>query len=97
MSPQSPDSGTQPLKKSGYISDYISGKDVRATPEETDATQPFAQILVNDYHYEKAQIITHPQYFVKKSPSDTRGSFPVDIAVFKTPHKRDNELYMGHD
>ncbi|WP_233118217.1 N-6 DNA methylase [Aggregatibacter actinomycetemcomitans] len=80
--------------RSGYILDYISGNYVRSTPEEVQATQPFSQILVNDYKYLKSQIITRPQFFVKKSPSDTSGSFPVDIAVFKTSEKKENELYI---
>ena len=50
--------------------------------------------MVNDYNYEKSQITTRPQFFVKKSPSDTSGSFPVDIAIFKTSEKKESELYI---
>ena len=80
--------------KEGYILDYISNTYVKGTPEEIQATQPFSQILVNDYNYEKSQITTRPQFFVKKSPSDTSGSFPIDIAIFKTSEKKENELYI---
>lgn len=80
--------------KDGYIIDFISNIPVRNTPEEIQATQPYSQILVNDYKYEKNQIQTRPQHFVKKSPSDTSGSFPIDIAVFKTAQKKENELYI---
>jgi hypothetical protein len=32
----------------GYITDFISGQPVRATPEETEAVQVFARRLVED-------------------------------------------------
>lgn len=78
----------------GYIRDYISGRQVRATPEEVQAVQVFARRLVEDYGYPKDQIITHPQYRVRRSPSDTAKSFPVDIAVFATSDKREADLHM---
>lgn len=31
--------------KDGYLIDYISGTDVKATPEESQAVQPFAKCL----------------------------------------------------
>ena len=37
--------------KEGYIIDFISGKEVRATPEETEAVQVFSRQLVDDYGY----------------------------------------------
>jgi len=45
----------------GYIRDYISGKPVRDKPEEREAVQVFARILVEDYNYPKELIQTHPQ------------------------------------
>jgi type I restriction enzyme M protein len=39
--------------KDGYIIDYISGLEVRATLEEVEAVQVFAKILVEDYGYPK--------------------------------------------
>lgn len=64
------------------MTDYISGEPVKATPEEIDATQPFSKMLVEDYGYSKEQIITRPQYRVKRSPSDKKGC-PIDITVFE--------------
>lgn len=64
------------------IKDYISGKEVAAKPEEIEAVQPFLKILHEDYLYQKDMIKAHPQYRVKKCPSDKKG-FPVDIAVFE--------------
>ena len=64
--------------KEGYIIDYISGLEVKATPEEVDAVQIFAKILVEDYGYSKDVIITHPQYRVKVRPSDEKKEYPVE-------------------
>ncbi len=69
-------------EESKKIKDYASGKLVRATPEEVQAVQPFIKLLVDDYGYKKGQIQAHPQYRVRKRPSDEKGSYPVDIAVF---------------
>ena len=33
----------------GYLADYISGSQVRSTPEEVEAVQPYAKKLVEDY------------------------------------------------
>ena len=77
-------------KKTNTIIDYISGIEVHATPEEIEAVQVFAKNLVEDYKYKKEQIITHPQYRVKASPSDTSGKYPVDIAVFNGFSKRNS-------
>lgn len=82
-------------KKRDKIKDFISGIEVQATPEEIEAVQVFAKQLVEDYGYKKDQITTHPQFRVKKaSPSDTRGKYPVDIAVFKDKKKRDDEVHI---
>lgn len=62
--------------------DFISGHEIPATPEETQATQPFSRRLVADYGYPKSMIQTRPQYHVKASPSDKKG-YPIDIAVFE--------------
>lgn len=58
--------------RDGYIEDYVSGIEVKATPEEVQAVQPFEKILVDDYGYPKETLITHPQYRVKVRPSDTK-------------------------
>ena len=64
------------------IIDYISGQLIEARPEEVNATQPFSKMLVEDYGYEKEDIITRPQFRVKRNPSDKKG-YPIDIAVFE--------------
>lgn len=79
--------------RDGYILDFISGKEIKSTPEELDAVQPYSKILVNDYNYPLDQIITRPQYRVKSCPSDTSGKFPLDIAIFKGDVKDEN-LYI---
>ena len=78
-------------QREGYIIDFISGNEVQATPEEIDAVQPFSHLLVEDYKYPKENIKTHPQYRVKRRPSDESREFPVDIAVFSSSdHIEDN-------
>ncbi len=78
----------------GYILDYISGEAVTETPEEVEAVQVFARRLVEDYDYPKEQIQTHPQFRVRKRPSDEEKSYPVDIAVFKSPDKIERNLFI---
>lgn len=77
---------------SDRLVDYISGRDIAATPEEREAVQPFARALVEDYGYPKSHIRTRPQWNVKSSPSDTRRSYPVDIAVFDSTTHADEAL-----
>ena len=74
--------------------DFISGIEIKSTPEEVDAVQVFAKQLVEDYGYPKEYIQTHPQHRVKVRPSDTKKEYPVDIAVFKNDKKDENELYI---
>ncbi|HEY5328848.1 MAG TPA: N-6 DNA methylase [Acidobacteriaceae bacterium] len=78
----------------GYIRDYISGKPIRATPEELQAVQVFARRLVEDFDYPKSHIVTHPQFRVRSRPSDDEKSFPVDIAVFSESSLLDEELLL---
>jgi len=80
--------------KSGYVVDYISGQRVRGTPEEIEAVQVFARRLVEDYGYGKSQIQTRPQHRVRVRPSDEEKSYPVDIAVFNSTKKTEDELFM---
>lgn len=83
--------------KEGYIFDYISGIQVKETPEEIEAVQPFSKILVDDYGYPKENIHTRPQYRVKVRPSDVKKEYPVDIAVFNSStHSEDIERMTGH-
>jgi len=76
------------------ITDYISGVQVNATPEEIDAVQVFSRQLVEDYGYPKENIQTRPQHRVKRSPSDVKKEYPVDIAVFSGSIKMDETLYI---
>jgi type I restriction enzyme M protein len=80
--------------KPGYIIDYISGEEIKATPEEIEAVQVFARRLVEDYGYERSQIQTHPQFRVRKRPSDEEKSYPVDIAVFKSSDHTEANLFL---
>lgn len=76
------------------IIDFISGKEVNATPEEIEAVQVFAKSLVNDYNYPKELIQTRPQFRVKARPSDRTKEYPVDIAVFTDESKNDDALHI---
>jgi type I restriction enzyme M protein len=80
--------------KDGYIIDYISGQEVKATPEETEAVQVFARQLVEDYGYPKTHIQTRPQFRVKARPSDTKREYPVDIAIFSNAKKQEDSIYI---
>ena len=80
--------------KEGYVFDYISGEQVKATPEEIEAVQVFSKQLVEDYGYSKSQIQTRPQYRVKASPSDLTKSYPLDIIVFSDDKKIDENEYI---
>jgi type I restriction enzyme M protein len=80
--------------KEGYIIDYISGEQVKATFEEIDAVQVFCKQLVEDYKYPKDYIQTHPQYRVKMRPSDVRKEYPVDIAIFNSSKKNEDNIYI---
>ncbi len=82
------------LMREGYIKDYISGKGVKATPEEVEAVQIFAETLVKDYGYSKKQIQTRPQWRVKVRPSDSKKEYPIDIAVFSNDNKNDDNLFI---
>lgn len=82
----------QKQPKEGYIFDYISGQQIKASPEEIQATQVFSKILVEDYGYPKTNIQTRPQFHVKVRPSDTKKEYPVDIAVFNDNEKTDDSI-----
>ena len=84
---------TETLKE-GYVNDYISGLKVKATPEEIEAVQVFSKQLVEDYNYPKDHIQTRPQFKVKARPSDVKKEYPVDIAVFSSNKKREDDIYI---
>src|SRR5437016_4011163 len=71
------------MSRKSMVIDYVSGKEVSATPEEIEAVQPLTKELVEIYGYSKPEIITHPQFRIPLSPSDLKGNYPVDIAVFE--------------
>ena len=83
-----------PPVEPGHVRDYISGLPVLATPEETEAVQVLARRLVEDFGYPREHIRTRPQHRVRRSPSDDRRSYPVDIAVFASPDHLELELEM---
>ena len=78
----------------GQVQDFISGHWVKAGPEEVDAVQIFSRRLVEDYGYSKAQLQTRPQCRVRVRPSDEEKAYPVDIAVFHSSKKTEDELFM---
>jgi type I restriction enzyme M protein len=82
------------IDRDGYLIDYISGKNIKDGPEEREAVQVFARMLVEDYGYPKEHIQTRPQYRVKARPSDTKKEYPIDIAVFADGKKNDDDIYI---
>jgi type I restriction enzyme M protein len=78
--------------KTGWIIDFISGVEVKATPEEVEAVQVFSEQLVKDYGYPASLIQTRPQFRVKARPSDTKKEYPVDIAIFSMESKNESEV-----
>jgi type I restriction enzyme M protein len=80
-------------KKTMYITDYISGEQVRAGPEEVEAVQVFSRRLVEEYGYDKAQIRTRPQFKIRESPGG-REKYPIDIAVFRDERQIHDNLYI---
>jgi type I restriction enzyme M protein len=84
--------GTEHLQH--LVIDYISGEQVRATLEEIEAVQVYSRRLVEDYGYNKSQIQTRPQYRVRIRPSDEQKTFPVDIAVFHSSKRIEENLFL---
>ena len=89
-----PTGNMQEKIKDGYIIDFISGKAIKANPEELEAVQVFSRQLVEDYGYPKSHIQTRPQFRVKARPSDTKKEYPVDIAVFLGEKKQEDDAYI---
>ena len=82
-----------PIKSLKTVTDYISGKQVRASAEELEAVQVFARKLVDDLGYPKAHIQTRPQYKVRNTPSGgTIKGYPLDIAVFASDKRLESEV-----
>jgi hypothetical protein len=88
-----PKEGTRAEMRADYIPDFISGRQVRITPEEIEAVQVFSRRLVEEFGYPKKNIITRPQHRVRQSPSGGRKQgYPLDIAVFKNESKLETDL-----
>jgi type I restriction enzyme M protein len=87
---------TTPRGRSGreprYVIDNASGRLISAGPEETDATQPLLESLINEAGWSADQIVSRPnQWRVVATPSGTR-RWPVDVAIFDNPRNlRDSE------
>ena len=79
--------------REGFVRDYISGQWTRAAPEELDAVRVLAVRLVEDYGYSKEQLQTHPQFRVRKRPSDDERSYPIDLAIFRSSNKTEDQLF----
>lgn len=86
--------GADAVLRQGYTRDYISGLAVKASPEELEAVQVFSRRLVEDYGYPKGRIQTRPQFRVRIRPSDEGRAFPIDIAVFSTTKKIEDNLFL---
>ena len=89
--PEPQEAVVESIVREGYLIDFISGKRVKDGPEEREAVQVFARMLVEDYGYPKAHIQTRPQYRVKVRPSGTKKEYPIDIAVFSDDRKNDDD------
>ncbi len=76
------------------LRDYISGLEIKATPEEVEAVQVFSKQLVEDYCYSKQQIQTRPQFKLNSCQPDIKKEYLVDIAVFKNEHKNEDDIYI---
>jgi type I restriction enzyme M protein len=81
-----------PKPKDGYLFDFISGQEIKATPEEVEAVQVYSKILVEDYEYPKEVLQTRPQFRVKVRPSDVKKEYPIDIAVFENNKKNEDDI-----
>jgi type I restriction enzyme M protein len=84
-----------PIKTLQTVTDYISGKQVKASAEEIEAVQVFARKLVDDLGYPKSVIQTRPQYRVRSTPSGGKAKgYPIDIAVFSSDKRLESELQI---
>jgi type I restriction enzyme M protein len=74
--------------KEGYIIDYVTGKEIKATPEE-EVRQTYEKKLVEEYGYSKNQIDIN---FMIQKGSQKIG--PADIAVFRDKRKTFDNIYI---
>src|SRR5450759_3498156 len=70
------------------VIDALSGRQIVAGPEESDATQPLINYITQRLGWNPGQIMAHPQWRVPKSPSASRSpGYPVDLALFTSAQK----------
>lgn len=68
------------------VIDALSGRQIIAGEEETEATQPLVYYLTQRLGWNPKQLMTRPQWRVPKTPSGSRASgYPVDVAIFDEP------------
>src|ERR1044072_3954614 len=89
-----PNADAPDVTRVGYLRAYISGVEVGATPDEVAAGRVFPRRLVEHSAYPATHIQTRPQFGVRKRPSDEAKSYPVDIAVFSSAERREDNLFM---
>lgn len=76
-------------EKEGYIRDYLTGKLIRAKPEETEARQVFIRRLVEEYGYPKEHI--KKEFMIKKG---SKKIGPADIVVFHSDKHTIDNIYI---
>ena len=77
------------------VVDQLSGKEVPAGPEETNATQPLIFYLTQKLGWNPQQLISRPQWRVPKRPSGDRTSgYPVDLVIFDAPERRGDPAHV---
>jgi type I restriction enzyme M protein len=76
--------------KPPLIEDFITGRPLRATPEEKNR-QIFARKLVKEYNYSPKQIQTVPEFYIRKGRQKIG---PADIVVFYDENKTLDNVYM---
>jgi type I restriction enzyme M protein len=60
---------------------------------EAEVVEELRQRFIKELGYPEDCVQTKPQYRIRLHPSDTKG-YPVDIAVFRDPRKRDVDLVI---
>jgi type I restriction enzyme M protein len=60
---------------------------------EAEIVEELRQRLVKELGYPEECVQTKPQYRIRLRPSDKKG-YPVDIAVFRNPRRRDDDLVI---
>ena len=69
--------------KDGYIIDFISGKEVKATPEEIEAVQVFAKQLVEDYVAQIIKAVVQFDVYLEKLQDHKDEKKELDYTPFR--------------